>query len=44
VMLDFQFVLVSKRKIDDIVAKYFYCSREDYRKENGAQVDDQSIK
>jgi hypothetical protein len=33
-----------KKEIDDIVAKYFYCSREGYRKENGAQGDDQSIK
>jgi hypothetical protein len=44
-MLDFQFVLGSEKKeIDEIVAKYFYCSREGYRKENGTQVDDQSIK
>jgi hypothetical protein len=33
-----------KKEIDEVVAKYFYCSREGYRKENLKQVDDQSIK
>jgi hypothetical protein len=33
-----------KKEIEEIVAKYFYCSREGYRKENGTQVDDQCIK
>jgi hypothetical protein len=33
-----------KKEIEEIVAKYFYCSREGYRKENGTQVDGQSIK
>jgi hypothetical protein len=33
-----------KKEIDEVVAKYFYCSREGYRKKNLKQVDDQSIK
>jgi hypothetical protein len=33
-----------KKEIYEIVAKYFYCSRKDYRKEHGTQVDDESIK
>jgi hypothetical protein len=33
-----------KKEIEEIVAKYFYCLRKGYRKENGTQVDDQSIK
>jgi hypothetical protein len=33
-----------KKEIDKIVVKYFYCSRKGYRKENGTQVDGQSIK
>jgi hypothetical protein len=33
-----------KIEIDEIVENYFYCLREGYRKENGTQVDDQSIK
>jgi hypothetical protein len=33
-----------KKEIDEVVAKYFYCSREGYTKKNLKQVDDQSIK
>jgi hypothetical protein len=33
-----------KKGNEEIVAKYFYCSREGYRKEKETQVDDQSGK